>query len=101
MTKNVVYAIQCLSCAKIYIGETKRRLGDRFVEHRRDTINNKANSPVAQHFNSAGHNLEDMSVMVLVECQSDEERKHKEMRLIYDLGTQDPIGLNVDFSFSA
>ena len=30
---NVIYCITCTLCKKIYIGETGRRLGDRFPEH--------------------------------------------------------------------
>ena len=33
---NVIYCITCTLCKKLYIGETGRRLGDRFREHRRD-----------------------------------------------------------------
>ena len=34
-TKNLIYMIQCNRCNLQYIGETKRRLKDRFNEHRR------------------------------------------------------------------
>ena len=34
-SKNVIYKIQCNYCSKQYIGETRRRLKDRFNEHRR------------------------------------------------------------------
>ena len=33
-SKNVIYTIQCNHCHKQYTGETKRRLKDRFKEHR-------------------------------------------------------------------
>ena len=35
---NVIYCITCTLCKKLYIGETGRRLGDRFREHLRDVI---------------------------------------------------------------
>ena len=35
----------------------------------------------------------------LRQCHSDADRKRTEMRLIYELGTRDPLGLNIDFSF--
>ena len=38
-TKNLIYMIQCNRCNLQYRGETKRRLKDRFNEHRR-TIDN-------------------------------------------------------------
>ena len=33
---NVIYCITCTLCKKLYIGETGRRLGDRFREHLRN-----------------------------------------------------------------
>ena len=33
-TSNVICMIQCTKCNLQYIGETKRRLKDRFTEHR-------------------------------------------------------------------
>ena len=33
---NVIYCMTCTLCKKLYIGETGRRLGDRFREHLRD-----------------------------------------------------------------
>ena len=32
---NVIFSITCTLCKKLYIGETSRRLGDRFREHLR------------------------------------------------------------------
>ena len=34
-SKNLIYMIECRKCQKQYIGETKRRLNERFGEHRR------------------------------------------------------------------
>ena len=50
---NVIYCITCTYCNKFYIGETGRRLGDRFREHLRDVERNDkdASEPVARHFN--------------------------------------------------
>ena len=41
----------------LYIGETGRRLGDRFREHLRDVEKNDkdASKPVARHFNLPNH----------------------------------------------
>ena len=39
-TKNLIYMIQCNRCHLQYIGETKRRLKDRFNEHRRSVDKN-------------------------------------------------------------
>ena len=50
---NVIYCITCTLCKKLYIGETGRRLGDRFREHLRDVEEDDKNAskPVAWHFN--------------------------------------------------
>jgi hypothetical protein len=45
---NVIYAITCNNCQKIYIGETARSLRDRMNNHRSD-IKNKASTTLAVH----------------------------------------------------
>ena len=42
-TFNVIYLIQCRLCNLLYIGETERRLKDRFNEHRRPILNRTGN----------------------------------------------------------
>ena len=52
ITYNVVYCLSCTKCpSTVYIGETGRRLADRFREHRRDVINGRNDLPVPAHFN--------------------------------------------------
>ena len=50
---NVIYCITCTYWNKLYVGETGRRLNDRFREHLRDKERNDkdASKPVARHFN--------------------------------------------------
>ena len=57
---NVIYCITCTLCKKLYIGETGRRLGDRFREHLRDVEKDDkdASKPVARHFNLPNHSKE-------------------------------------------
>ena len=54
---NVIYCKTCTLCKKLYIGETGRRLGDRFREHLRDVEKDDQNAskPVARHFNLPNH----------------------------------------------
>ena len=54
---NVIYCITCTLCNKLYIGETGRRLGDRFREHLRVVEKNDkdASKPIARHFNLPNH----------------------------------------------
>lgn len=100
ISKNIVYCIACRCCGDLYIGETKRRLGDRIVEHLRDIRKHNTASPVATHFNGNRHSLEDVAVAVLIDCDSDHQRKATEMRLINKLGTLDPLGMNLDFTYN-
>ena len=54
---NAIYCITCTLCKKLYIGETGRRLGDRFREHLRDVEKDDKNTskPVTRHFNLPNH----------------------------------------------
>ena len=56
---NVIYCRICTLCKKLYIGETGRRLGDRFREHLRDVEKNDKNAskPVARHVNLPNHSM--------------------------------------------
>ena len=57
-TFNVIYLIQCRLCNLQYIGETKRRLKDRFNEHRRPRLNptgNYIHTAVSEHFLTGNH----------------------------------------------
>ena len=46
ITDNVVYCFTCDKCSSaVYIGETRRRMADRFREHRRDVINGRNDLP--------------------------------------------------------
>ena len=57
ISANVIYCITCTLCKQIYIGETGRRLADRFREHLQDVEKNDtdASKPVARHFNLPNH----------------------------------------------
>ena len=61
---NVNYCITCALCKKIHIGETGRRLGDRFREHLRDDERNDkdASKPVAPLFNLPNHSSQHMTI---------------------------------------
>ena len=61
---NVIYRITWTLCKKIYIGETGRRLADRFCEHLRDAEQNNtgASKPVTRHFNLPNHYHHNMTI---------------------------------------
>ena len=99
---NVIYCITSTYCKKIYIGETGRRLGDRFREHLRDVERNDkdASKPVARHFNLPNHSKQHMAICDLsLHLGSSENRKTLEQKFIFQIGTLNPIGINERFSF--
>ena len=49
-------------CGELYVGETARKIKDRFREHRRDVLNKKLEKKVGAHFNSEGHSVQDMGL---------------------------------------
>ena len=63
ISANVIYCITCTLCKKLYIGETGRRVGDRFREHLRDVEKdeNNASKPIARHFNLPNHSEQHMA----------------------------------------
>ena len=88
---------------KLYIGETGRRLGDRFREHLRDVERNDkdASKPVARHFNLPYHSKQHMAVCGLsLHLGSSESRKTLEQKFIFQIGTLNPHGINERFSFN-
>ena len=100
---NVIYCITCTLCKKLYIGETGRRLGDRFREHLRDVEKDDQNAskPVARHFNLPNHSNQHMVVCGLSLHQgSTESRKTVEQKFIFQIGTLNPNGINERFSFN-
>ena len=89
-------------CNKLYIGETVRRLGDRFREPLRDVEKNDkdASKPVAGHFNFPNHSKKHMAICGLSLHQgTTESRKNLEQKFIFQIGTLNPHGINERFSF--
>ena len=89
-SKNVIYMIQCNHCYKQYIGETKRRLKDRFNEHR-TPVDSKPTT-VSEHFLCNNHNATDMQLipLELVKSNRDSVRKAREAYLIERCQTLEP-----------
>ena len=87
---NVIYCITCTLCNKLYIGETGRRLGDRFREHLRDVEKNDkdASKPVARHFNLPNHSKKHMAICGLsLHLGTTESRKNLEQKFIFQIAT--------------
>ena len=95
-----IYCISCSKCCKLYIGETGRRLSDRFAEPLRSVRNKDVDKPVARHFNAANHSISDMKICTISPISGgNDSRKRHEKRLIFKIGTIHPHGLNERFSF--
>ena len=93
-------SITCTYCNKLYIGETGRRLGDRFREHLRDVERNDkdASKPVARHFNLPNHSKQYMAVCGLsLHLGSSESRKTPEQKFIFQIGILNPHGIKRAF----
>eukprot|EP00061_Rhincodon_typus_P005888 g25951.t1 len=102
---NVVYCIRCSRCGLLYFGETKRRLGGRFVKYLY-SVRNKQHLPIANHFNSLSlslslslsHSLGNMSILGFLQYHNEATHKLEEQHLIFCLGSLQPKGLNMEFT---
>ena len=96
LSTNVVYLINCKKCGFQYIGETKRTLKTRLLEHCGDT-KHKRDKPVARHFNQPNHTAEDILIMA-IDRPSKNDTYHRlalESKWIEKLKTFHPFGINV------
>ena len=99
-SSNIIYCISCSKCCKLYIGETGRRLSDRFAEQIRSVRNNDVDKHVVRHFNTANHFISNINVCAISSISGgNDSRKRQEKRLIFKIGTIHPHGLNERFSF--
>ena len=97
-SKNVMYMIQCNDCSKQYVGETKRRLKDRFNEHRRSVDNPSTISKpttVSEHFLTNDHSANDITL--IAKSSRDSVGKAREAYLIERGKTLEPLGMNTVF----
>lgn len=96
---NVVYVITCERCKTLYVGETSRRLADRFTEHLRSIKCNFDGYPVARHFNAPSQcTINHVKVMGVIQARGqNKDRIIAEHKLIFKLGSVQPEGLNSKF----
>ena len=81
-SSNIIYCISCSKCCKLYIGETGRRLSDRFAGHLRSVRNNDVDKPVARHFNAANHSISDIKVCAISPISDGNGRKRQENHML-------------------
>jgi hypothetical protein len=101
MTDNVIYVLTCKRCKKQYVGETKRSFIVRLKEHRRDICKHR-DTPVAKHFSSGDHTVEDIIPTILdfmaqdpSHPKSTASRKEREKVRVCNLRSLEPLGINV------
>lgn len=95
-TTNVVYVIQCQRCSQQYVGETEQALHERINSHRSDVRLKKLEKPVAAHFNSLNHTMQDMRIVVVERIRKEDIRlrRLRESHWIATLNTLHPSGMN-------
>jgi hypothetical protein len=103
---NIIYGIQCNTCGKQYVGQTKRVFSVRLKEHIKDltkTTLTEKDQPVAKHLTKPDHTgrIDQITLFVLDFIKSPShsdrgalERNDKERIWIHRLGTLRPHGLN-------
>ncbi len=96
-TKNLIYVLTCKRCGVQYVGETKRELHCRYMEHIRSIKKNQLNTYLVEHFNQPGHSCDDLFVQILEVITEDDSKNYRESRecfWIKALVTAYPFGLN-------
>ena len=102
-SSNLIYCITCKHCHMQYVGQTKRRLMDRFQGHFYNVTSKNTNDTVGRHFTAPDHHgLDDFSISIVdfifanpKSAQSQELRNLIELKWIHRLRTTAPLGLNV------
>ena len=100
-TSGLVYCTSCRHCTVTNIGETRCTRRQHFGELLWSIEKNLPGFPVADHFNTAGLSIHEALIrgITCILCRENAQQKHLEMRLIFQLGTNHPRGLNSDFRF--
>ena len=96
-SSEIVYLITCRRCGQQYVGKTGQPLHRRINSHQSDIKQSRTEeSPVAEHFNSEGHTLADMTVVAIDQLYSHDSClcKIRESRWIRTLWTSHPFGIN-------
>ena len=100
---NLIYALECQKCGKVYVGQTKRRLMDRMMEHLRNIRQRCPNHIVSRHYTRDDHDgISNMTIHILefISAHPDsnaaaEIRNKCERKWIFRLRTVVPLGLNI------
>ena len=102
-SSNLIYLISCRTCGKQYVGQTKRRLMDRFQGHFAKIQRKVELDAVGSHFSQPDHNgTKDLKIQVCdfvfshpQSARSLEFRLKTEKMWIHRLRCPAPTGLNI------
>ena len=85
-SENIIYIIECQkdTCKLRYVGQTERKLSDRFADHRGYVNRKVLSQPTGQHFNLPGHDISDMKISILEKVKKSDKiyREEREKYLI-------------------
>ena len=95
-----IYVIECIKCNKQYVGETENALNIRMNGHQPDIKHQRLEKPVAAHFNSEGHYLQNLSIFVIEQIHREEAsyRRAKESYWIQGSQIADPRGTGLNLN---
>ena len=79
---NVIYVTTCNVCNIQYVGETSNTMNNRCTGHESSIITEK-NHPVAIHYRSYNHTMDDYSI-TMVDNEPDKNRRLKIGRIVDD-----------------
>ncbi|XP_064633637.1 uncharacterized protein LOC135491594 [Lineus longissimus] len=102
-SNNVIYCIQCITCNKQYVGETKQTIIGRFQKHFYNITKHNHAEIIGYHFDQTDHHgLDDVRIFVLefIHASPDADnskniRPAKESTWIHRLRTMSLLGLNI------
>jgi len=100
---NLIYCITCTICKKQYVGQTSKKLKERFINHFGNINNKRLADPIGRHFSSAGHHGRKTLTIHIVEFipapynsnVGKSLRDSSERRWMYKLQSIAPQGLNL------
>ena len=100
---NLIYCITCTICKKQYVGQTSKKLKERFINHFGNINNKRLADPIGRHFSSAGHTGRKTLTIHIVEfipapynsSVGKSLRDTFERRWMYKLQSISPQGLNL------
>ena len=103
-SSNLIYCITCNVCGKQYVGQTMRRLRNRFYTHYYLIKESKQDKSVSRHLTKDDHNINwnfSISILEFIKVAPDgpgakEVRNQVEKKWIHWMRTTSPDGLNVE-----